>query len=82
VIPGPAGTARQIAFALDNHAQNVTVARLRVAFFDTAWHVHPDVVLDGDKGLQVMPFANAAKTGVVSVRRNDTGNQAVGYVIY
>jgi hypothetical protein len=82
VIPVPEGTARQIAFALDNHAQNVPAARLRVAFFDTAWHVHPDVVIDADKGLQVMPFANAAKTGVVSVRRNDTGNQSIGYVIY
>jgi hypothetical protein len=82
VIPVPEGTARQIAFGLDNHAQNVPVASLRVAFFDTAWHVHPDVVIDGNKGLQIMPFANAAKTGVVSVRRNDAGNQAVGYVIY
>jgi hypothetical protein len=82
VIPVPEGTARQIAFALDNHAQNVSSASLRVAFFDTAWHVHPDVVIDGNKGLQIMPFANAAKTGVVSVRRNDAGNQSVGYVIY
>ncbi len=82
VIPVPAGSARQIAFALDNHAQNVPAARLRVAFFDTAWHVHPDVVIDGSKGLQVMPFENAAKTGVVSVRRNDAGTQAIGYVIY
>ncbi len=82
VIPVPEGTARQIAFALDNHAQNVPAARLRVAFFDTAWHVHPDVVLDANRGLQVMPFANAAKTGVVSVRRNDAGTAAIGYVIY
>jgi hypothetical protein len=29
-----------------------------------------------------MPFPDAAKTGVVSVRRNDAGTQAVGYVIY
>ena len=82
VIPVPAGSARQIAFALDNQAQNVPAAQLRVAFFDTAWQVHPNVVVDGAKGLQIMPFANAAKTGVVSVRRNDAGNQAVGYVIY
>lgn len=82
VIPVPPGTASHIGFAVDNHAQNVPVVRLRVAFFDTAWHVHPDVVLDGNKGIQVMGFANAAKTGVVSVRRNDDGNQAVGYVIY
>ena len=82
VIAVPPGTAHYIGFGLDNHAQNVPVARLRVAFFDTAWHVHPDVVIDGNHGLQTMPFANPAKTGVVSVRRNDAGNQAVGYVIY
>jgi hypothetical protein len=82
VIPVPEGTAHQIAFALDNTAQNVPNAVLRVAFFDTEWRVHPDVVLEGNKGLSIMPFYNAAKTGVVSVRRNDTGNQAVGYVIY
>ena len=33
-------------------------------------------------GLGVLAFPNAAKTGMVSVRRNDAGNQAVGYVIY
>lgn len=82
VIPVPEGTAQQIAFALDNHAQNVPTASLRVAFFDTTWHVHSDVLLDGNNGLQVMPFYNPAKTGVVSVRRNDAGDQAIGYVIY
>jgi hypothetical protein len=82
VIPVPEGSARQISFALDNHAQNVADAQLRVAFFDTAWHVHPSVVLDGNRGLQTIAFNNAAKTGVVSVRRNDDGNAAVGYVIY
>ena len=82
VIAVPPGTAHYIAFGLDNHAQNVPIARLRVAFFDTAWHVHPDVAIDGNHGLQTMPFANPAKTGVVSVRRNDAGTQAVGYVIY
>jgi hypothetical protein len=82
VIPVPAGTAHQISFGLDNHAQNVPMASLRVAIFDTAWHVHPDVVIDGNRGLQTVAFPNAAKTGVVSVRRNDAGTQAVGYVIY
>lgn len=82
VIPVPPGSAHQIAFAIDNHAQNVPAAQLRVAFFDTAWHVHPAVVIDGAKGPAIMPFFNPAKTGVVSVRRNDAGNQAVGYVIY
>jgi len=82
VISVPPGTATHIAFAIDNHAQNVPVASLRVAFFDTAWHVHPTVTLDGNKGPGVLAFPDAAKTGVVSVRRNDAGNQAVGYVIY
>jgi hypothetical protein len=82
VIAVPPGTAHYIGFGVDNHAQNVPVIRLRVAFFDTAWHVHPDVTLDGNKGLQSMPFNNPSKTGVVSVRRNDAGTQAVGYVIY
>jgi len=82
VIAVPPGSAHHIAFAVDNHAQNVPVVRLRVAFFDTAWRAHPDVVLDGKNGLGIMAFPDAAKTGVVSVRRNDAGNAAVGYVIY
>jgi hypothetical protein len=82
LIAVPPGTAHHIAFAIDNHAQNVPIARLRVAFFDTAWRVHPDVILDGSKGLGIMAFPNAAKTGMVSVRRNDAGTAAIGYVIY
>jgi hypothetical protein len=82
VIAVPPGKAHQIAFAIDNTAQNVPVARLRVAFFDTTWHVHPDVVVEGTKGLAILAFPNPAKTGVVSVRRNDAGKAAVGYVVY
>ncbi len=82
VIPVPPGTAHQISFGLDNHAQNLPIVRLRVAFFDTAWRVHPDVTLNGDKGLQTIGFPNPAKTGVVSIRRNDAGTVAVGYVIH
>ena len=82
VIAVPPGTAHHIAFGVDNTAQNVPVARLRVAFFDTAWHVHPEVTIDGTRGLGILAFPNASKTGVVSVRRNDAGNAAVGYVIY
>ena len=82
VIPVPPGTAHHIALGTDNHVQNQPVARLRVAFFDTAWRVHSDVVVDGAKGLSVLAFPNPAKTGVVSVRRNDAGLAAVGYVIY
>ena len=82
VIAVPPGTAHHIAFGIDNQAQNQPVARLRVAFFDTAWRVHSDVVVDGAKGLGVVAFPNPAKTGVVSVRRNDAGQAVVGYVIY
>jgi hypothetical protein len=82
VIAVPPGSAHQIAFAVDNHAQNVPVVQLGVRFFDTAWHVHPAVVLDGDKGLGILAFPDPSKTGMVSVRRNDDGNAAVGYVVY
>lgn len=82
VIPVPPGTAHQIALGIDNHAQNQPVARLRVAFFDTAWRVHANVVVDGATGLVVIAFSDPAKTGVVSIRRNDAGLAAVGYVIY
>jgi hypothetical protein len=82
VIAVPPGTAHHIALGIDNAAQNVPEARVRVAFYDTAWHVHSDVVVNGAKGLSILNFPNPAKTGVVSVRRNDTGNAAVGYVIY
>jgi len=82
VIAVPPGTAHQVAFAVDNHAQNVPAARLRVAFYDTQWHVHPDVMVDGSKGLAILAFPNPAKTGVISVRRNDAGKAAVGYVVF
>jgi hypothetical protein len=82
VIPVPLGTAKYIALGVDNSAQNVPVARLRVAIFDTAWRVHSDVVVDGSKGQAVLEFTDPAKTGVVSIRRNDAGKAAVGYVIY
>jgi hypothetical protein len=82
VIAVAPGKAHQVAFAIDNTAQNVPAARLRVAFYDTQWHVHPDVIVDGTRGLAILPFPNPAKTGIVSVRRNDAGKAAVGYVVY
>jgi len=82
VIAVPLGTAHRIAFGVNNTAQNLPVARLGVAFFDTAWHTHPDVIVEGSKGLAILGFPDPAKTGVVSVRRNDDGNQAVGWVVY
>ena len=40
------------------------------------------MVVDGSKGLAILAFPNPAKTGVISVRRNDAGKAAVGYVVY
>jgi hypothetical protein len=82
VIAVPPGTATRFALGIDNTAQNVPVAQLRVAFFDTAWHVRQDVVVNGTKGLAVLAIPNPAKTGVISVRRNDDGKASVGYVVY
>ncbi len=81
-IPVPPGTAHHVAFGCDNNLQNLPVARLRVAIFDTKWHIHADVVVNGNTGLAVLVFPDPAKTGVISVRRNDTGKAAVGYVVY
>ncbi len=81
-IPVAPGTAHHIAFGTDNALQNLPVARLRVAIFDTKWHIHADVVVNGNTGLAVLAFPDPAKTGVISVRRNDTGKAAVGYVVY
>src|ERR1700761_1122819 len=80
IITVPPGTAKQIAFGCDYTAQNTGVARLRVAVYDTAWHVHPDVVIG--QGLGALAFPDAAKTGSISVRRSDDGKTAVGYVVY
>jgi hypothetical protein len=39
------------------------------------------VTVDSTKGLTVLQFTDAAKTGVISVRRQDTGEVMVGYEI-
>ena len=36
---------------------------LRVAIYDTGWHISQNVVVDGSKGLHSMTFRNPAKTG-------------------
>jgi hypothetical protein len=58
------------------------VTRLRVAIFDTAWHITDAVFVDGGKGLTHMAFPNPSKTGVISVTRTDAGVTDVGYVVY
>jgi hypothetical protein len=81
-IAVPPGTAVRIVFGVDNGLQNQPVAQLRVAIFDTTWHIHAEFAVDGTKGLAIVPFPNPATTGVVSVRRMDKGQVSVGYVVY
>ena len=76
------GTAHHIGFGCDNGVAASQPAVLRVAIYDTGWHVTNNVVVDGSKGLHVMTFPNPAKTGVVSVVRMDAAGFPVGYVVY
>ena len=57
---------------------------LRVAIYDTGpgWHVTNNVAVDGTKGLRIVAFPNPAKTGVISVIRQDAGTFPFGYVVY
>ena len=82
VISVPPGTAHHIAFGCDNGVQGQPPARIRVAFFDTKWHVFNEVPVDGTKGLHIMAFPDPAKTGVISVIRQDAGKIPIGYVVY
>ena len=81
-ITVPPGTALRIAFGVDNGLQNQPPARLRVAIFDTTWHITSSLVVDGTKGLAGIGFPDPSKTGVISVCRLDTGTVSVGYVVY
>jgi hypothetical protein len=76
------GTAHQIAFGCDNSLQGQPVPRLRVAIYDTTWHITDTLLVDGAKGLTHLAFPNPAKTGVISVARTDAGVADVGYVVY
>jgi len=82
VIAVPTGTAHHIAFGVDNGAQGKPPAKIRVAIFDTTWHVTNDLVVDGTKGLKIVAFPDPSKTGVISVSRSDAGTTAMGYVVY
>jgi hypothetical protein len=81
VISVAPGTARHIAFGVDNGVQGLPPVRLRVAVFGTGWHIE-NVTVDGTKGLTVVAFPDPAKTGVISVVREDAGTAPVGYVVY
>jgi hypothetical protein len=82
VIAVPPGTAHHVAFGVDNGGQGLPPARIRVAIWDTGWHVTNNVVVDGTKGLKIMAFPNPSKTGAISVSRLDAGTAAIGYVVY
>lgn len=83
-IAVPPGTAHHIAFGCDNSLKGRPPANLRVAIFATGkgWHIVKDVLVDGSKGLTIVPFPNPATTGVVSVGRSDDGQVEVGYSVY
>jgi GH25 family lysozyme M1 (1,4-beta-N-acetylmuramidase) len=81
VITVPPGSGTQIAFGCDNGIQGLAPAVLRVAIYDTYWHVTNSVTVDSTKGLTVLSFTDAAKTGVISVKRLDAGDVVVGYEV-
>src|SRR5579863_10154017 len=81
VITCPQGSGSSIAFGCDNGLQGMAPAVLRVAIYDTEWHLTQPVTVDSAKGQTVIPFTNPAKTGVISVRRQDAGEVVVGWEI-
>jgi GH25 family lysozyme M1 (1,4-beta-N-acetylmuramidase) len=81
VITVPLGTGTKVAFGCDNGIQGLAPAKLRVAIYDTAWHVTPEVTVDSAKGQTVLDFAEPGKTGVISVKRQDAGQVVVGYEV-
>jgi hypothetical protein len=52
---------------------------LRVAVYDTQWHLTQPVVVESANGQTVVRFTNPAKTGVISVRRQAAGEVMVGW---
>ncbi|HEX2745651.1 MAG TPA: glycoside hydrolase family 25 protein [Streptosporangiaceae bacterium] len=81
VITVPWGSATNMAFGCDNGVQGLAPAVLRVAIYDTQWHVTASVTVDGTKGQTVLQFPDGQKTGVISVVRQDAGEVIVGYEV-
>jgi GH25 family lysozyme M1 (1,4-beta-N-acetylmuramidase) len=81
VITVPVGSASAIAFGCDNGLQGLAPAVLRVAIYDTEWHLTQPVTVDGTKGQTVIKFDDPGKTGVISVRRQDAGEVTVGWEV-
>src|SRR5580700_3190443 len=73
VITVPWGSAKAIAFGCDNSLQGLAPPVLRVAIYDTAWHVTPSVTVDSTKWQAIVSFPDPSKTGVISVVRQDAG---------
>jgi lysozyme len=81
VITVPWGTASNVAFGCDNDLQGLPPATLRVAIYDTQWHITDSATVSSTTGQTVIEFADAAKTGVISVKRLDAGDVIVGYEV-
>jgi GH25 family lysozyme M1 (1,4-beta-N-acetylmuramidase) len=81
VIAVPWGSAKAIAFGCDNGVQGLAPAVLRVAIYDTTWHVTPSLTVDGTKGQAIISFPDPSQTGVISVRRQDAGEVVVGWEV-
>jgi lysozyme len=81
IISVPWGSGTNIAFGCDNGVQGLAPALLRVAIWDTQWHVTDTVTVDGTKGQTVVQFPDGKKTGVISVVRKDAGEVMVGYEV-
>ncbi len=67
--------------ACDNGLQGLPPAELRVAIYDTQWHITPSVTVDSTKGQTVLSFPDPKSTGVISVKRMDAGEVVVGYEV-
>ena len=61
--------------------QGLAPAVLRVAIYDTGWHITNSVTVDSTKGQTMLPFPNPKSTGVISVKRMDAGEVVVGYEV-
>jgi len=81
IITVPFGSATNIAFGCDNGVQGLAPAVLRVAVYDTQWHITNNVTVDATKGQTQVSFPSPKETGVISVVRQDAGEVVVGYEV-
>jgi lysozyme len=81
IIAVPRGSATNIAFGCDNSIQGLAPAVLRVAVFDTEWHVTAGLTVDSTKGQAQVRFPDPKNTEVISVVRQDAGQVIVGYEV-